>query len=457
MCVLLGFSGQLAQADTQARGTLTFAGWGNEIRAGNGASLRFQGWGSASKTPDAVLGFHGFGGPQSQLDANLQFAGWANTSSNAVVALRFSGWANSQITQVPSMGFKGWANDAFNNDVAVTFEGWANSTEQPQTALAFSGFGDPSFGLTATIGFFGWANRSDDLTAAVSFSGCIRDTETVSMPPLAQKIVEEHFASTDTDPNIDLEGNWLIEWEDAPQSSALATLTKGGEWQCIPDGDGCWHGFTRAEDAPWTIDMYLPDTTLFPTVANVGPGRQFNAEYYYGILGHWGGTSTGRAGPNSISGEWSYRELSGRETWTRINSNFTGTIGTDGAMRALGQPVAVISDYDGPANSTRGYRPTATLKVLGDQLWGVQRYWIPNESGIEIERSSYLCSDWQTTGVKYRDHEACFPTGGAVGLEFELIVWDHARPGRHYLYLNDIAIPIDLTLRDFPECDIYLQ
>ncbi|WP_379561325.1 hypothetical protein [Psychromarinibacter halotolerans] len=302
------------------------------------------------------------------------------------------------------------------------------------------------------LAFAGWAMGQTELSGSVSFAGCIRDQTIAPHPPLPPEVVRAHFASTDTGPNLDLEGNWRITWEDAPISSAFATLSKGGNWSCVPGGDGCWYAFTRDPSAPWLIDMYIPELTLFESEATVGPGRRFSAQYYYQVLGHWGGTSKGVASDDTIVGQWNYGDEGGREVWTRVPSTITAAAGSDERVIPLGQAVSVITDYVDPTHTMRGNRPDATLRVLGDQLWGVQRYWIPADSDIEIDRVWYMCADWAETGEVYDGHEGCFPSGGAVGLRFDLNIWPDAKPGWHFLYVNDVAIAFELDIQGYPEC-----
>ncbi len=441
-----------ADEETRVSATLGFSGWGSDAGATIRGAIGFEGWGAETAARQAALAFTGFGGPDPAIDGGLAFAGWALTKVGPKADLTFSGWGTTQEAPKAKLAFSGWAKDGPTIETSLAFAGWGADTARVQGPLSFSGFGDPSDAQAMALAFAGWAMDQPELSGAVSFAGCIRDETIAPHPPLPPEVVRAHFASTDTGPNLDLEGNWRITWDDAPISSAFATLTKGGSWSCMPGGDGCWYAFSRDPSAPWLIDMYIPELTLFESEATIGPGRQFSAQYYYQVLGHWGGTSRGVATENTIVGQWSYGEEGGREVWTRVPGTITAAAGSDGRVAPLGQAVSVVTEYVDATYTMRGNRPEASLRVLGDQLWGVQRYWIPADSDIEIGRVWYMCADWAETGEVYDGHEGCFSSGGAVGLRFDLNIWPDAKPGWHYLYLNDVAIPFELEIQGYPEC-----
>ena len=277
--------------------------------------------GGSASDHDAIkaqLSFAGWAQPVETQPAQLAFSGWAQTGAPQPAALAFAGWAQTGTVQTASLSFAGWAQNDRTQEAQLSFSGWALTDEAQEAQLSFTGWAQTNQTQAAQLAFSGWSMGETELDGTLSFAGCTRDDTIPPGPPLPQSTVQAHFSSTDTDPNMDLEGNWIVRWEDAEQSLAHVTLTKGGERLCIASGDGCWIDFTRDPAAPWSIDMVLPGITIFSTEATIGPGRRFSAQYYYSVLGHWGGTSEGTATPDVIVGEWSYGDKNGRETWERV-------------------------------------------------------------------------------------------------------------------------------------------
>ena len=417
------------------------------------AALIHSGWGqSADRQINARIAFSGWGGAQVTRDAAIVFRGWGDESDPQTGRLSFSGWGDEGSDTSAAMVFSGWGSEATPRSGDLAFSGWGDEAAPHSGDLTFAGFGGADRTYDAAMIHSGWAIGRRDFGGGIAFAGCARDETIAPRAPLPASTVQAHYASTDTDPNMHLEGNWIVEWEDSNLESAHVTLTKGGGWSMVRHETGTWGEFTRDPAAPWTIAMFVPGLTTYGTEATILPNGQFMAEYYYGVHGHWGGSSVGRATGEAITGEWNYGDNSGREVWRRVRPTLTGILGEDGVVSPLGTPVRVTSQYAGPVASARGNRPGATLTVLGRDLWGRQRHWIPEESNIEFHRMSYLCADWQDTDTVYSDGFACLDKGGAVGLRFDFTIWWDARPGRHYLYLNDVAIPFDLVIEGYPEC-----
>ncbi len=450
MIAFAGLSAPTLAHSQDIGGALSFSGFGSDPVPGATGAMSFSGWSDDTARVTGTFNFAGWATEDQEPSASLAFSGWADETERATGPLAFAGWATENQEPSAALAFSGWAEDGSTLSGATRFSGWALAEMELAGNLSFDGFGGPFAVESGALEFTGWSLGERDFSGSLAFAGCTRDDTIDPTPPLSGEQVRAHYAATDTDPNLDLVGNWIVSWEDAIQSRAFVTLTKGGAWQCTPTDGGCWGTFTRSADAPWVIDMWLDGLTIFPTEAEVRPDRTIKATYYYAVLGHWGGISTGSAAVNEISGEWRYGDESGREIWTRVESTVTGVVGDDGVAAAVGTPVTVTSDYLGPVTSQRGNRPGATLRVLGENLWGRQRYWLPKTSDIEVSGMSCLCGD----GARYADEHACFSNGGSAGLEFALTIWWDAKPGRHYLYVNDTAVPFDLVLRNYPECGV---
>ncbi len=138
------------------------------------------------------------------------------------------------------MGFSSQAIDG-----ALAFSGWSSNDQSVFGQAGFTGFGLTTDGPSAALRFSGWNVLTKDLSAQLSFAGCLPELPVADIALRNQSQVQAHFAATDTDPNMDVEGNWIVAWEDAINTSAHVILTKGGTWDCLADGDGdCWYQFT---------------------------------------------------------------------------------------------------------------------------------------------------------------------------------------------------------------------
>lgn len=448
-CMIFAVPDVRAQETQSVSAQLGFHGWADGEPLAGSVELGFTGWG-APASPTAVLSFSGWQDDGVSPPVVLSFSGHGGGTEIIPIVLAFAGWASPDQSVTGPIGFSGMGFSSQAIDGALAFSGWSSNDQSVFGQAGFTGFGLTTDGPSAALRFSGWNVLTKDLSAQLSFAGCLPELPVADIALRNQSQVQAHFAATDTDPNMDVEGNWIVAWEDAINTSAHVILTKGGTWDCLADGDGdCWYQFTRARDAPWAIDMWIPDFRTFPTEAEVSAARQVTAEYYYGVLGHWGGDFTGTASQNEITGEWHYKDETGRETWTRVETSVTAVQGNEGQLISAGTPVMVHSDYFGPDVARYGDRPEISLRVFGEGLWGRHRWWIPRESDIEFHSAFYLCADWFQTLESYRDSDSCFSSGGVIGLELTFKLWPQALPGRHYLYLDDHTIPFDLTLNDY--------
>jgi hypothetical protein len=99
----------------------------------------------------------------------------------------------------------------------------------------------------------------------------------------------------------------------------------------------------------------------------------------------------------------------------------------------------------------RGNRPRFRLEVMGEGLWGLQDYWMPEAMGLEIASLEYICAPAPDGYETHGSYEVCLRQGGVIGLSFGINVWAAARPGLHTLYLNDAEIEFNLELQGYPE------
>jgi hypothetical protein len=257
------------------------------------------------------------------------------------------------------------------------------------------------------------------------------------------------------DPNLPLEGNWLIDWQgESEEPPGYAVLSKGGTWSCIDDPEGgCWYRFTRDPASEWRLGFWAEDGGNSASVEMTGPG-QFTAEYGYGHFGYSGGVSTVSGGPDGITGKWKHGERSGSEVWQRMIPRvdtvfWPGDINSEATL--ADPPVTVVSTYSGAGNDMRGNRPGFVLDLMGENLWGRQDYWMPRADGLEIKGIRYICAPAQDGYVNHGDFSVCMRQGGVIGVELEFIVWGHARPGLQTLYFNDQEIPFNLVLEGYPQ------
>lgn len=270
------------------------------------------------------------------------------------------------------------------------------------------------------------------------------------------------FQDTSVHPNIALEGNWKIKWEntDGGDFTGYATFAKGRAPILCPK-EPC-----RPVDSKWGVSFYfLPGKgeTAGSTVIS-SPGI-LETKYNHFWLGTWGGKSKGRVINNDrIEGEWSYGK-SGPEVWERVKSEVISVQSLSDRPRDTAllssRPVRVKSQYSGAGNDMRGNRPSFKLRLFGRELWGIHYVWMPPESDLELRSMRYICT-LRSDGSGYPTHSTysvCMSQGGVVGVEINIVVWSKAKPGRQFMYFDRQPIPFDLELERWPgiQRDIKLE
>lgn len=256
------------------------------------------------------------------------------------------------------------------------------------------------------------------------------------------------------------EGNWRVVWEDSDEPAGFVTIFREYKWDCLHEDDN-WCQKRIAPDAPILLSggqlnaPYGEQPGGSPAIT--GSRMEVDWDYYH--LGQWGGKSSlDQTSNNRLSGDWTYRDLTGRESWTRVQANVQTVESlherADGTQyrerKPVGWPVTVTSEYMARNSyDMRGTRPSAQFEIFGDNLWGVHGYSIPRDTGIELVSTYHICADGNTARANPAA-QSCMSNGGVAGIGFRLIFWSSATPGVKYLNFNGRHIPFNLNLRDYP-------
>lgn len=272
-----------------------------------------------------------------------------------------------------------------------------------------------------------------------------------AFPPEPRPIIRDPAI----DPNLLLEGNWIIEWQgESGEPPAHAVLSKGGRRTCVDNPDGsCWYRFIREPDAAWHLGFWSESHGGNSAEITMTGKGALTATYGYYHLGLWGGTSVVSGGPDGMRGTWTY-DGSGPEIWTRVRARVDRVAwpGDAGAEANLADPpVTVVSSYSGPGNDMHGNRPRFELQLLGEDLWGLHDFWMPRAEGLEIASLDYICAPSEDGYATHGDHSVCLRQGGVLGVQLGFIVWSEAKPGLQTLYFNDQEIPFNLVLEGYPQ------
>lgn len=260
-----------------------------------------------------------------------------------------------------------------------------------------------------------------------------------------------NYADTTVHPKIGLEGNWIILFSDSAEVPAFVSLTKGGARECHSDGDGCWYHFKRDPDDAWGLGVWQKDKgSAGASNLQVDANGKVTLDWHYFTHGHWGGSSELSAGDSMMIGDWSYGDTSGAERWFKIPSAVVETAdGTDleDRRKPVGDPIKITTNYIAHNYYMRGNRAGISLRLYGDNLWGLQRPFLPAYTDLEISGISYICND--ETGTGYKSHSnwrVCLGQGGSKGIIVHMNVWPQAYSGVHTLFLNNQEIPFELDV-----------
>jgi hypothetical protein len=264
------------------------------------------------------------------------------------------------------------------------------------------------------------------------------------------------YFNPDIDPNLSLEGNWIIKWARPEQGDVLtgyATLLKGASYGCVGD-NGCWYQFTRRPDSAWNLSFWMPPDSGNSGGVTLHPNGKLEVEYGNYHLGYWGGNSAGTATGDTITGRWSYGEQGGSEIWTRVQSAVeqVEVLRDEQWIRLpVGDPVEAQVPYSAANNNMRGNRPGFWLNLYGSNLWGQHYYWMPRSSDIEISGIGYICAGENPPYPVHSNSHVCLNSGGVSGVQIYFNAWAGAKPGRQALYFDDQVIEFNLDITGHPD------
>ncbi len=381
----------------------------------------------------------------------ISFSGWGVQNTIKAGKLKFSGFGVNATIKPGQISFAGLGSqDVVQGTIKaglLKFVGWGDKDEIEVGAITFQGWGTNSIIEIGAITFTGRGNSDNVQAGRISFQGCGH------MDNMEKKPHQAALGGTLSPPGpiqaLPMEGNWMIKWEGAKRDGAFATLVKNLKWGCEKTKDGCWSRFSRNDKEDWTVSLLIPGEIWSGGHVKFLDDDRISVSYRNGLLGDWKAESSGRGTKEKVSGRWAYGEQSGGETWTRVRSHLSFVQANNGKKLPYGTPLSLGAPYSGPGNDMRGNRPWQKISVYGDNLWGLHRWWIPKESGIEITNITYHCKDGDFFGF-YGVYTMCLEQGGVQSIEFTLTFWPQARPGLNVFYFDDKEIPFNLDLPGYP-------
>ena len=257
-----------------------------------------------------------------------------------------------------------------------------------------------------------------------------------------------------------IEGNWYASWADSDEPDSYITVVREFTWDCI-NKQASWCQYRSAPGAPYRVfaAKTAGNAATAPRTDKVtASANSINIEWSYGFLGHWGGFSeVSIRGENSATGGWSYGDAKGKASWRKVVANITyvqaprrradGTIGAD--RRAPGDLLTFRTTYAPPSINMRGNRPEFVIDLYGENMWGHHRYFMPRETGLEIDGHSFICGNGSTMNSG-RWNMSCLGSGGVAGIRLYINTWAHAAPGLKILEFDGQKIPFLLEIENYP-------
>lgn len=279
----------------------------------------------------------------------------------------------------------------------------------------------------------------------------------ISDPPAALDVLPD-YDDPSIHPQLELEGNWFVQWIGSTSPPAFVTLNKGGRWDCVDNQRGCWGQFARNREANWSASVWRADDnrTHSETFEMSATGSAVVKWFVY-HLGHWGGESTLQAaGADSLVGAWNYGEdNTGPEIWNRMKSTVqTVGLATEQGetLKTVGDPITFDTVYSGPGNSMHGNRSAIHLRLYGPNLWGMHRMFIPRSTHLEITGVNYICEPSDEGGYPLHSNwRVCMGQGGVRGIEIAINIWWKAESKQHILYFDGQEIPFNLNVINEPQ------
>ncbi len=415
-------------------------------------------WAQAQPLEDAPSFYRGMANDPLSLSGALAFNGISPQPPDISGALAFRGLGGGPPAISGHVAFTGLRAPEPSIAGHLSFTGLDGEAPEISGRLAFIGLeGDPPV-ISGVLGFNGILAETPAVSGALSFRGCARqvaEAVTRSLPPL--------FPETDVDPQLALEGNYLVRWENGDPATAFATLTKGGAVINGPTADGrSGVGFRRDPSARWLAQLWFPTATSYGVNAgeseeiSVGSNGAVSIDYGYYVLGQWGGWSDLAFNGGNLEGTWGYQDRTGPVTWERMDPVLRALAPMRGAYPsgpavAIGSPLLLETDYLDEVYSMRGNRNSVWFAVYGENLWGRHYPWVAPETGLEIDRVVYLCNIKNGGRAESNDDQVCLAQGGVIGLKIGLLVWENVRSGNYIFYLDNQPIPLRIEVSDAPE------
>lgn len=260
------------------------------------------------------------------------------------------------------------------------------------------------------------------------------------------------FMSTKFDPNIDFEGNWTEEYKKdgkvvaVRRVSLYKTQISYGSFVVTPS--------RQDRRGPWScsrIDGWEIDTNGNRSRSGAGPIWCSIGENGELTSSSYGSVVMSKAGPNQMSGTWAIDD-----NWTKRHEKGTGAsrraIPRIDRVQFVGDKVDEITygddtgtlefKYQGPVyGHARANRRNVYISVYGENLWGFHRMWIDPVHNLEIGGASYIQGK--------ADPDGSF--NSVIGITFGFVTWPGMFPGKKILWIDDIPIPFELVLTNFPE------
>lgn len=247
--------------------------------------------------------------------------------------------------------------------------------------------------------------------------------------------------------------NWkvLVKGGGNERLEQFGTIYPKREWRCLTGTirQGCWYGLTGSTDAPlvfsrWQAGSVSQSQIELQDISETG----FSIPVRNSYTQRFNRTSDGQFDVNA----WKDGDVTFQRVLQRVEKVVTATA-SDAQRRTLGELVTLKTQYLSKAHAPlRGNRRKLDFYVFGDNLWGKHQFHMPFTHGLEISKLWYVCSVIGSGPPRIvLDGKLCTRgTGRVDGLKFDLIVWDHATPGRKTLTLNGQQIPFNLDIKGYP-------
>lgn len=270
-----------------------------------------------------------------------------------------------------------------------------------------------------------------------------------------------------------LQGNWLARWDGVPRKDYFIGGQHFDSAHLTVERDEAAnrfmiYGSTWFRDGAASIDE-VPEKAGRVNPIELEPPRggalQTSFQFYSAPFST---LSVDSASPDQLAGTWEMRhptdkeeKIYGNVTWDRAAPGIHRVLvaseqTVDAAARAdtagnsefcgakvlrTSEPLVAImmyskDDWSDGFNKLRANRPTFTIDVYGDNLWGDHEVSIDlDNTGIEAEAPRSIRSSERSSET--------------IGLRIDINIWYGVQPGWYTLYIDDVAIPFKLDIPNF--------